>query len=207
MNIAYKDFWVDIVDLDKNYGWDKWTTDIVSDRNEYILKQPDGTKPDRKDKWGMEKIETVSIKYDTTDVDFDLCDITDYDYLDFNIEYYEENQPQDDPFVIISDNSIFVYPTPDTNVTNGLELQGIRSPFDLDATTTSSLDILVPKAHREVIAIGMKQYAYAKRMLLNEKNDAIMEYKDAKKKALMQLSTRKTTPTFLRKAEDLSHLE
>lgn len=207
MNRVYRDFWIDIVDLDKNYWRDTWTTDSVANRNEYKLKQPNDWATDRADKRGMEKIENVSVKMDSTDTEFKLCKVKDYDYLWRNIEYFENHQSQDDPFVIISDESVFIYPIPDETIPDGIELQGIRSPFTLDATTTSSLDILVPKGHREVIAIWMKYRAYSKRMLLNEKNDALNEYNLAKKEALKQLSTRLVTPIYRKDAQDLSNYE
>lgn len=43
LNKAYKDFYKKIVDLDKNYFWDRWTADVVDDQYEYSISQPSGS--------------------------------------------------------------------------------------------------------------------------------------------------------------------
>jgi hypothetical protein len=43
LNVAYKDFYKKIVNLDKNYFWDRWTTNVVADQYEYSILQPTGS--------------------------------------------------------------------------------------------------------------------------------------------------------------------
>ena len=39
LNFTYQQLRYKIVDIDKNYSWTKWTTNIVSGTNQYSLKQ------------------------------------------------------------------------------------------------------------------------------------------------------------------------
>jgi hypothetical protein len=72
--------------------------------------------------FGQYKVERVSIKYDADDeytTDLKLTDwdvFTDWDYL-------SKNQPTIDPLYVISGDSIYIYPTPTENVSNGLILE------------------------------------------------------------------------------------
>ena len=43
LNIAYKNFREDIVDMGKNYQWDYWLTDLIDDQGYYTFKTPDVT--------------------------------------------------------------------------------------------------------------------------------------------------------------------
>ena len=40
LNKSYKDLYKRVVNLDKNYFWDRWTADIVEDQYEYSMLSP-----------------------------------------------------------------------------------------------------------------------------------------------------------------------
>lgn len=201
MNIAYKKLWAKIVDIDKNYWRGKWTTNVVNGQQRYTLQAVDNATPD----FWQYKVERVSIKYDALDEYMTDIKQTDWDiYTDW--DYLSENQPAGDPMYVISWDSVYIYPTPDANVSNGLVLEWPKKPYDLSATTTLSSDILIPEEYHENIMIASKQYIYQKRNLVNEKNDAIAETNNITTQMLWELSTRSTKPKVFGE-QDLSYLE
>jgi hypothetical protein len=40
LNIEYKKIYYKIVDLDKNYFWNRWNADLIANQNEYSLLDP-----------------------------------------------------------------------------------------------------------------------------------------------------------------------
>jgi len=115
-NKAYRSFYKRIVDLDKNYFWDRWTSDVEEDQYEYALAQPDSTAPS----YGLFKPENIRIKYNDDDDYVDVF-LTDWDVLDNTPEFYAKSQPKSNPIGIITDTKyIHIFPTPTEGVDDGL---------------------------------------------------------------------------------------
>jgi hypothetical protein len=57
--------------------------------------------------------------------------------LTYDLNWYETNQPASDPFYLLMDNSIFIYPKP-TEV-NQYRIYGITFPKKLIITDTETL--------------------------------------------------------------------
>ena len=205
LNISQKQVWNDIVDLDKNYWWDGWTTNLIADRSEYFLKEADNTETEQRDKWWQLKIERVFVKYPDCD-DYVECDIKDFDNLKKPLEYYKTNQSESDPFVILADNSIFLYPQADEDVSSGILLEGTRKPYNWDATTTSEDDVLIPNLAQELVVLRARPYVYEAQQLWNEKANAEQDYEREKRFIFAKLAKLTTTVT-IGNPMDLTHLE
>jgi len=205
LNIAQKQVWNDVVDLDKNYWWDWWNTDLLEDRSEYFLKEPNAAEVAQRDKWWQLKIERVFVKYNEADTHI-KCDIKDFDNLDEPLEYYKTNQPYTQPFVILADNSIFVYPQNDADVTDWILLEGTRKPYNRDATTTSSADVLIPELAQELVMLRARPYVYEAQQLWNEKANAEADYERERKFIFAKMAKLMTTFT-IGEQMDLEHLE
>lgn len=193
LNIVYKKMVGNIMDLWKNYFWQTWETNLVAGQTEYNLK-PVIQSPSQE--FGQYKIERVLIKYKDND-EYTRAEQRDWDKLEYSQEWYADNQTFSQPFFVISDQSIFVFPASKFNVANGLQLEGSERPYDLTDTMTQD-DILVPSEFHDVIATWMKQYVYQNRNQLNEKNDARNEYQQELNEMLWQLSTRRTSAVLWR---------
>lgn len=199
LNKAYKDFYKRIVNLDRNYFWDRWTANIVDNQYEYSLTRPSGTT------YGIFKPERLRIKYASTD-DFKEVEFKDWDNLTEAPEYYAINQSTDAPFAVITDNKyIHIFPTPTANVTWGLLIEGAKMPYDLTISSEETNILIDPIYHETIVAL-MKPWIYQEKSLVNEKNDSIQEAELEVKKAMSSMWIL-TTKVVRGKRPDLSDLE
>lgn len=199
LNESYKDFYKKIIDLDKNYFWDRWTADVVADQYEYSILQPSGTT------FGMFKPEKVRIKYTTTS-DFVDVSFKERDNLEETPEYYADNQSTDDPFLIITDRRYLnIFPTPTTSITWWLLFEGAKKPYDLVADSWE-WDIIIDPLYHKTIAYMMVPIIEKTKWNINEKNDALIEAEREMIKSLKSMWVL-TTKAIRAKTKDLTWLE
>lgn len=192
LNNYYYQVWSKVVSLDRNYGRWSRTANVVKDVNQYDLKPVDNSTPS----YWQYRIEKVSIKIDPNDKVFTKLEKRDRDQLIKDESRYAKYQDEDKPFFILSDQSIFVYPTPTKNITDWLVLEWPKKPYALTSWMTEN-DILIPAERHYVLVKGMKVYVYTKRNLINEKNDALAEFNAEVFKMETQLQHRETSPVYL----------
>jgi len=113
MNIEYRKLWQDIADTDKNYKLREWKTDLVAGVSLYELEPVNNVSPQNT---GQIKIESLFIEYDDGQEYPYRATYRDWDNLEASPEWYGETQNKYDPFYIITDNSIRIFPTPDNSV-------------------------------------------------------------------------------------------
>lgn len=196
---SYKDFYKRIVNLDKNYFWDRRTTNIVDDQYEYEMTKPTTIA------YGIFKPENLRIKYTTTS-DFIDVFLTDWDTMTETPEWYAVNQSTEDPFAVITDNKyLHIFPTPTVNVTGGLLIEWAKQPYKLTISSTES-EILIDPLYHEVIAYMMCPSIYKEMVLIDKKNDALQEAELEVNKALKSMWILKTK-VIRCKRPDLSELE
>lgn len=192
INIAYHDLVETIKnEVDPDFFYDYWTTSLVADQNEYVMPLADN------DDIGMDKISQIGIKYDTDDTDFTLVKLSDPVDLSRPPEWYESNQSQSDPFYMIRDNSIFLYPTPDTSVTDWLRVHGIYTPIDL-VTGWAESTIKIPRQFHEGIALWARRNIYARRAMPQMETDSINKFNEFKQRMIEGLRDRMSEPLNIR---------
>lgn len=140
----------------------------------------------------------VELKYvDNANVKYYKAQPIDFDQFVNWEDYYESAMigtvSQYSPRFMIRNYDIKVYPTPITNVPNGLRVTYNRSEIDLTVAWTEA-QISIPWQFHYVITLWIKKYIYAARIMTNEKNDANIEYTDEKKKFLSFLADRYIKP-------------
>lgn len=206
LNQFHKELAYAIMNIDNNYNKTFWRSSLVSWQNEYTLQEVTPLASEIKDRYWQLKIETVYIKYKTDD-DYTKIEQKDFDNLDKPTDYYQEEQSKDDPFYIIADNSIYIYPTPDENVGQGLKLWWSRKLYDLDNTSTAE-EILVPEEFQETLQLGVQYKMYWQRWIdyRNQYMSVKEEYEREKRLMLNEIKTRITEPIIADRM-DLSHLE
>lgn len=188
LNIEYQKCWQKIVDLDDNYRQQIRFTNLIAGQNEYTFAQSFGTT------FGQSKVEEVSIKYSNEFVYYNPAQIWVREmFYPYDPEYYEVNRRRDQPIVVISDQSLFIYPTPKVSFANGLKMWAYRKPYEL-TTWMNSADILIPDEFMDVLVWAVRPYVYALRQLTQEKWAAYQEYLEKEQWMLRTLSTRKTKP-------------
>lgn len=185
LNKSYKDLYKKIVNLDKNYFWDRWTTDIVKDQYEYSMTMPSWTT------YWIFKPEWLRIKYSTTGEFIDV-EFRDWDNLTEIPEHYAEFQSTYEPFAIITDNKyLHIFPTPTVAITGWLIIEGAKQPYDLTISSTES-EILIDPLYHETIAYMMCPWIYKEKQLPDRKNDAINEAEMEVQKTLKSMWIVKT---------------
>ena len=188
MNISYHDLVETIKnEVDPNFFYDYFTTDLVSGQNEYVMQQPTDIQV------GMDKVSQIGIKYATTDNQFTLLHSEDASNFQKTPEWYETNQPKSSPLYMLRDDSIFIYPTPTTDVAGGLRVHGIYTPIDLVSGGAEST-IKFDRQFHEGIAIGARRNIYARRSMPEMETDAINKFNEFKSRMVKSLRRRNSEP-------------
>ena len=200
LNLIYDDANSTIIDeVDEDFYWDSSVDDTVVDQSEYPVTTT----------WGfdIDEVNKVFIKYKTTG-DYIPARRINPISLDKHPSWYTENWSQSDPMYYFQDNSVFVYPAANSTdwvITDWIEVYTINMPIPLVNAWAEST-IKLPKRFHRLLPIWLKQYIYATQGKLNEKNDAIAEYNQAKEKMVQQIRDRDQW-IIAESTPDLSHLE
>jgi len=62
--------------------------------------------------------------------------------------YYENYSDYENPIYTVNDNSIFIFPAPKKDITDGIKLSGIRNIKDYTETTTEAEMVVSPSYHK-----------------------------------------------------------
>ena len=137
LNVIYKDIFSRLAVNSKRYTWQSYTTNVVAWQSEYIIPQPSDTQT-----WLKLVLDCFYI----------------HEWKDKRIPIYEASintdydiNKNDLPYWVLRDGSIFLYPTPTTNETNGLRLEWKYIPLDLTLTNTSDEIKLAPEYHNILV--------------------------------------------------------
>lgn len=187
LNIVYKTLVEDIhQDVREDYMADIFTTDTVASQCEYTLPERGWSVP-----W-LSNVTGVSINYKKDWVDnWRQARAEKLSNLDHDLSYYETAQSYTDPFYIIYDTGLRIYPTTQESTTGWLKIYGTKEVLDLSA----DVDVpLIDQMWHYVIAIWAKQYVFAQRGQFDKQTAAINEYTLEKKKMLNSLTDRDLSP-------------
>ena len=137
LNITYKDIFSRLSVNAKKYTWQSYTTDVVAWQSEYIIPQPSNTQT-----W-LKLILDCFYIHEWKDKRIPIYDAS--INTDYNIN------KNDEPYWVMRDGSIFIYPTPTTSITGGLRLEWKYIPLDLALTDTESDIKLAPEYHNILV--------------------------------------------------------
>ncbi len=184
-NEVYQDVISDVIsEVDENYFWNEIKTNVVALQNEYTIDDT-ATSPN----YRINRINKVSIKYGSWDAYYTPATrISPRDFSN-DSDWYEANQSQTAPVYYVADNSVFVFPKPDENVTDGLKLEVILQPVDL-TTGSAEADVVIPPRFHKVLVQGMREKIYAVRTLPNEEAAAYAKYTQMKLDMISQMKAR-----------------
>ena len=98
--------------VSEDYFWDIGYTDFVVNQSEYVVNKLDST-PDL----DIKKIQNLSVRYSTDDEYLTPVEYVDREALNKDISWYESNQPKSCPIYFMKDESVFIFPTPDSTIT------------------------------------------------------------------------------------------
>jgi len=190
--------WALINRVKEDYFLEIVTQDVTNGINEYVIKNiqyPDLTVVK------IDKVSKLGIKYKTTDTEYTTLKYTAPSDLQKDDAWYEENVSQAYPIFTIRDESVFVYPKPDTDITDWIKIWCIARPLDLTLSSVED-DIRLPRQYHDLLDIWMKQFVYTAQNKINEKNDAIVEFENALDTMVNEINDRYIEPI----EEDLPNL-
>jgi len=190
LNIEYRRLWQDVAWIDKNYKLRVRNTNLVSWVSSYALLLPFQAPTQAT---GQIKIESVFVTYDLSQKYPYRAKLLDWDNLNRAPEWYADNQPKSEPFYIVTDNSIQIFPTPDNSIPNGLQMYSNQRPYDLDATMTEA-DILIEREYHDIMWKSIIPYVYEHRQQDERVWYYQQKYEVDKQKMLRQLKKRVIRP-------------
>lgn len=168
LNRARRDIFNEIRKVEDFFFYNYFTAlTTVQNQEEYTIQQRTEVVS-----W-IPKIISVSIKYRPTD-DFKKARLESIHNLEKDLDWYKINQSVQDPFYLVMDKSVFIYPAPTEAIENGFRIYWITDLPDVLITWTAS-DVWIPLEFAHLLPLMMKKYYYSSRNMLNEKNDAINE--------------------------------
>ncbi len=174
VNIAYHLIENKIISsISDDYFYDIFLANLVANQNEYSIPASSSTVQ------GIKRILWVEVKYLAEDTYRTLTKNMQNDSYWISIDDLWVNQSKSNPIYDIKDSSIFIYPTPLNNVSNGLMIQGIVNLVDL--VSWDWVDKIFPKATELrawhwLISEWAKQFVYDEKKMSNEKISSINEF-------------------------------
>lgn len=174
-------------EINEDYFYDYFTTDTVANQTEYVLEPQTSTSN------GMNKIISVGIKFNTTDTTFLPVRAYASSGLYNSDEWTVTNQSQGDPFYILKDSSLFIYPAPTVAVDDWLRVHVSINLINLLAGWAETTVKIPPNFHY-VIALGMKRYIGWMRSLDGLAKHGDRDYLEARQQLLNYLRNRTIVP-------------
>jgi len=196
LNLRKNDLWSAIVTaVGENRNWDKWKADTVAEQSEY-------TQPIMSSSTvGTKTINAIAINYDgeTYDGNGALIYIPAKEIspesLPHEWNYYVNNQSKENPIFYVAENSIFIAPAPETTVTNGIKIEGIKSISDY-SISTSEADMVIPFDQHETLLQGLVAYMFQDQQQQQEYINAVQIYESMKINTTKVMSDRVQKPYY-----------
>ena len=192
LNIVYHNIENTIItDVNEDYFWDKFTTDLIDWQNEYVLQTASFSS-----NW-VRKVLDVEVKYTNAQPYYQWIDWNSLSNFKYTEDYLRDNLSKDSAFFELREWSLFIYPKPTETVTNWLRLNAIVTLPDLAITDTEDKIFPHQSSLRDfhyLIAIGMKQYIYSQQREFWEKDNAAQEYAVEKAKMINFINDRYAKP-------------
>jgi len=139
-----------ITEEKEDYFYNELTVDLVNGQREYSLpKRWDLAEDGVTVLDGIKKIKWVSVKFLSTDTVYSKINPEVIENLDYDPLAYDETRSA---FFTLSDNSIFLYPTPTESINAGMVVYAIMEPKRLVSTDTDTL----PDSVVKTILLGME---------------------------------------------------
>lgn len=185
-NVTYRDL-INIItsEVSEDFFYDEWTTTTVVGQSEYTFPIRSSTVA------GLKKLESLSLKYKSTDTEYTVATPNKLTNLTNDKNWYKTNQSTAYPFFIVYDKSVSIFPVPTEE--NPMIMYWVSDPIELQAWATEA-QIKIPVDFHHIIVLGNEYRIYKSQNRIQEKNNALNEYKMEIRKMVSQLSDRIIKP-------------
>ena len=147
LNTVYKDIFSRLAVLNKKYTRQTYTTNTVVGQSEYNIPKPTVSET------GIKRLLNIQVKY-SPDSDYIPCKI-----YDTSVAVDSEASDTNNPYCIVRDGSIFLYPAPTVAVTGWIVVDWQYIPLDLTLSTTSA-NIKLPAEYHDILLSGLNMWNY-----------------------------------------------
>lgn len=144
LNTIKDELWTWIISkVQDRYNWERWTANTTALQWEYSIPTVASNTA-----WAK-LLNWISIAYNSENytkiwtIKYIQAREVNPNWLDYDWDYYSENQSEDDPIYYVADNSFFIAPIPRTSITNWIKLTWIRKIPDYTLSTTE-VDMKLP---------------------------------------------------------------
>lgn len=149
LNTVYKELFSKLSVASKKYTWQSYTTDIVATQTEYIL-------PTHSDsQTGIKLLLDVFYKWEKINI------------FDSNRKYSDDLHNGLTPYWVVRDWSIFIYPTPEENVSWWLRIEWKYIPLDLLLTDTED-NIKLPVEYHNILVKWLNAAAFGEKQIYDK---------------------------------------
>lgn len=178
-----------------SYFWDFFRQDTVVWQSEYNFEVWEVFWDWDEYDVNIKEISKVFIKYDDDQENYIPCRDSSSVELEYDREYYAANQPKSDPFFIIQDRSVFVYPAPDEIATLWIKMEAIYTPPKIAYDSPESYLPLQPDKH-DIYNLWMEWFIYKSqgKNKAAEAQEAKKEFDEELTRLIVYLKTRYNQP-------------
>lgn len=155
LNIVYKEIFSRLSTKSKKYTRQTYKTNTVASQNEYQIPKPAVADT------GIKRVLNIQVKYSS---DWDYIPCKQYDTsMGVDSDYTDTNNP----YCLVRDGSIFVYPAPSSVITDGLVIEWQYVPLDL-ALVTESASIKLPVEYHDILVTGLNMRTFGDKQLFDK---------------------------------------
>jgi hypothetical protein len=190
VNIRYRELLRKVTtEINENYFVTTATVDAVSSSASYALASD------------FLKLKEVRFKWNAADTVFTKSTEADFSKLPYSVDYYKLYQPIGEPLHQVIGNNLVI--APQFLSTNVLTVDNNQIEYDYEARQValavagSEATVLLPVDYHYVIANGIKQDVLCFVGRMNEKIDAVNDYRMATQEMLANMTDRDVTQNVL----------
>ena len=189
LNIVKNDFFSYLLTYaDDNYNWSYFKTNTVINQDEYNFPQV------AFDSAWILKIKELYINYDWKTYDnwllmYNRAREVNPTSLNFDWNYYLNEQNPDSPIFYIADNSVFIAPAPTVAITNWIQVKWIKNIPDYTIDTTEA-QMKLPIPYHYILVQWLLPYFYKKRWDMQKSSYENWEYIRQRQEICKQLGNR-----------------
>ena len=197
LNTLKDSFWSELVtNTPESYNWDSWKVDNTTLISEYGMPEV------AYDTAWAKKLKWIAMNYTWDTYTTTWLPIyvpareVNPNTLDYEWNYYAENQSTDDPIYYVADNSYFIAPAfREASLADRIKLTWIRKISDYELTTTET-DMKIPVDQQQALVFWlMIDWYFNKWVDDNTINNAESRWERKKKEAIKSLANRVENPT------------
>lgn len=155
LNVVYKEIFSRLSTKSKKYTRQTYKTTTVANQSEYQIPRPSVTET------GIKRVLNTQIKH-SSDWEYIPCKIH-----DTSTAVDSEATDTNNPYCIVRDDSIFVYPAPSVAVTDWIVIDGQYMPLDLTLATTSA-SIKLASEYHDLLVLGLNMWTFGDKQLFDK---------------------------------------